>query len=388
VRSRQPPTHPSRSLRNRLRGLRHGADRWVLLLGFFTLIALPTVFFNRSFDADRSLKENRQLAEFPKPSLFFLQKMERWYQDHFGGRSDLTYLGARLQMTTLGFPANRQVLLGQDQWLFYDQHYKPGKAYFADYRGLERFSEAQLNQIRNNLVQTQQALARCGVAFYAVMAPDKQTVYPDKMPFAPSTAGPTKLDQLMAALRQVPDLHVLDLRPVLKQARDMEAHDVYFQTDTHWNALGAFHAVNALLQTLRGQGWAVTGLKRQEWEVTARPFAGGDIAVSMLSLPHYFADTEWVMSPRPDASAQKPAGAPRLLLYGDSFSEAMQPFLDAQMGHVTVIRRAHVDGQELQLHQPQVVVVEVLERLLNGWLSPPVNLGLCPSVVADPKRAP
>jgi len=388
VRSRQPPTPPGHSLRTRLSGLRHGADRWALILGFFTLIALPTVFFNRSFDDDRTLKENRQLAEFPKPSLFFLQKMERWYQDHFGGRSDLTYLGAKLQMTTLGFPANRQVLLGQDRWLFYDQHYKPGKAYFADYRGLERFSEAQLDQIRNNLTQTQQALARCGVAFYAVVAPDKQTVYPDKMPFAPSTAGPTKLDQLMAALRQVPDLHVLDLRPVLKQARDMEAHDVYFQTDTHWNALGAFHAVNALLQTLRGQGWAVTGLKRQEWEVTARPFAGGDIAVSMLSLPHYFADTEWVMSPRPDASAQKPAGAPRLLLYGDSFSEAMQPFLDAQMGHVTVIRRAHVDGQELQLHQPQVVVVEVLERLLNGWLSPPVNLGLCPSVVADPKRAP
>jgi hypothetical protein len=108
----------------------------------------------------------------------------------------------------------------------------------------------------------------------------------------------------------------------------------------------------------------------------------------MLSLPHYFADTEWVMTPRPEASAQKLAGAPRLLLYGDSFSEAMQPFLEAQMGHVTVIRRAHVDGQELQLHQPQVVVVEVLERLLTGWLSPPVNLSLCPKVAADQKRAP
>ena len=65
----------------------------------------------------------------------------------------------------------------------------------------------------------------------------------------------------------------------------------------------------------------------------------------------------------------------------------MQPFLNAQMSNVTVIRRASVDGQEVQLHQPQIVVVEVLERLMNGWLDPPVNLSHCPTTVSVRKRA-
>lgn len=368
-------------------GLWPTINRSLLVAGFLLLLLLPTLFFGHPGAAHQSLKENRRLAEFPQASLFFFQYLEKWYDDHFGGRANLIYYGARWQMDWIGIPGNRNVLLGRDQWLFYDQYYRPGQALFADFRGKTRFTAEQLARIQNHLLETQRALARCNVSFYLVMPPDKQTIYPDMMPFRRAPQTDTRADQLFAALRAVPDLKVVDLRPALQAARQQETLPLYLKTDTHWNALGAFHGVQALMQTLQADRRVTdTGPQRDAFQLAGRPYAGGDIAVSLLSLPNYFEDQEITLTlpgdtvhPVDPARLQyrNPKAQGRLLLYGDSFSEQMLPLLAQRFGHVAAIRRAQVDADDIAAERPDVVVLEVLERLLGGLETAPAKLPVC-----------
>lgn len=362
-------------------------NRSLLVAGFLLILLLPTLFFGHPGAAHQSLKENRRLAEFPNTSLFFFQYLEKWYGDHFGGRATLIYYGARWQMDWIGIPGNRNVLLGRDQWLFYDQYYRPGQALFADFRGKTRFTAEQLARIQTHLLETQRALARCNVSFYLVMPPDKQTIYPDMMPFRRAPQTDTRADQLFAALRAVPDLKVVDLRPALQTARQQETLPLYLKTDTHWNALGAFHGVHALMHTLQADRRVTdTGPQRDAFHLAGKPYAGGDIAVSLLSLPNYFEDQEITLTlpgdtvhPVDPARLQyrNPKAQGRLLLYGDSFSEQMLPFLAQSFAHVTAIRRVSVEDADIAAERPDVVVLEVLERLLGGLEAAPAKLPAC-----------
>lgn len=367
-------------------GLWQRINRYLLVAVFLVIILLPALFFGHPGAAEKALKENRRLAEFPRMSLFFFQHLEKWFTDNFGGRATLIYYGARWQMDWIGIPANRNVLLGRNQWLFYDQHYRPGLPLFADFRGQAPFSEEQLARIRSNLQQTQQALARCNIPFYLVMPPDKQTIYPDMMPFRRSEGVQTRADQLYATLSTLPGLRFVDLRPTLRLARQQEELPIYLKTDTHWNALGAFHGVQALMNAMGADGHARATAPRDAYEVTTRPHRGGDIAVSLLSLPDYFPDLEVGMTFAGDKAHaidaehlqyRNPDATGRLLLYGDSYSELMLPFLAQRFEQVTAVRRAQIDGTEITSVRADVVVLEVLERLLAGLEAPPVALPDC-----------
>lgn len=368
-------------------GLRQKLNRHLLVAGFLALVLLPSLFFGHPGTAGQTLRENRRLAEFPRVSLFFFQHLEKWYTDHFGGRATLIYYGARWQMDWIGLPGNRNVALGRDNWLFYDQHYHPGQALFADFRGKARFSDEQLQRIRANLLQTQHALAACRIGFYLVMPPDKQTIYPDMMPFSRPPQTQTRADQLFAALRTEPGLRSIDLRPALQAARQAETLPLYLKTDTHWNGLGAYHGVRVLLQAMEADGRISAGaVPREAYELAEMPYPGGDIAVSLLSLPNYFNDTEIRMAlPGDTAKAldsarrhyRNAAQPGRLLLYGDSFSELMLPFLAQRVGEVIALPQAQIDEKDLQAHRPDVVVLEVLERLLGALEAGPISLPSC-----------
>ena len=50
-------------------------------------------------------------------------------------------------------------------------------------------------------------------------------------------------------MKAYPDVKVLDLRPLLLEAKQRER--VYFKTDSHWNYLGAEVGYNALIAALK-----------------------------------------------------------------------------------------------------------------------------------------
>src|SRR5262249_4866611 len=95
--------------------------------------------------------------------------------------------------------------------------------------------------------------------------------------------GATRLDLFYTAMKAYPDVKVLDLRPLLLEAKQRER--VYFKTDSHWNYLGAEVGYNALVATLKSVVPSVPGvpLRRPPYDPKV-VFVSGDLS-KRLGLP-------------------------------------------------------------------------------------------------------
>lgn len=378
------------------------ANKFFPLVVFFGILLVPIAFFNREGFDPAHLQENRRLEPFPKFKLFWFQGLERWFNDRFGMRTGLVYYGARLQMQLLGISTNRKVILGHDGWLFLDENFKVGNPILADFLGRSPFSSPQLARIAANLKQTQSALASCSIPFYFVMAPDKQSIYPEKVPVQRSRPSSSRADQLFEYLRaNVPELRTIDLRRPLLEEKLRQPRDLFLRTDTHWNKLGAFVAYREIASRLASDGVIPRTLRTDptSYLIESIPFEGGDLAVSALFLPGYFEDyrvlfknklarnsrlldgpPKWVDKSNPQEleTYANPAGRTTLLVYRDSFFSDLLPFIAEDFGHVFAVFKpatsSEVDGRQVQQSGANVVLLEIVERHLHWLEKEMVNL--------------
>lgn len=359
-------------------------NRAAVAVVFLAILALPIIWFGRASFAPAPLHENRILEPWPDFSIHTLQKLERWFSDRYGMRDALVYYGSRLQLARTGSPTNQDVVVGPAKWLFYDQYYVPGQPHFADLLGRDPMSESQVSAITENLANAQRALTACNIPFYFIVAPDKQTIYPEKLGVHVSQGTVTGVDQVVRALRErVPTLKVIDLRAPVRAAKVSAPYEMYKRTDTHWNSLGAFYGYRAIVTRFAADGVlpAAPWAKLAAWNVTQIPFDQGDIAVSLLSLPGYFQDFDtrfekltprlasWVERPA-DATDQpgegafsrNPSGHGRLLMYRDSFAGELGPFLAEDFQEMWGYLGRGIDGKEIRRRRPSVVVLQIVER--------------------------
>lgn len=397
MRSSTPSPAPSNSA-----SLIETLGRWLLVVLFLMTVSMPLVWLDRGMGAPAA-QENRTLHPFPREfGLSWFKRVEAWFSDHYGLRDAVIHYASLLNIASTGKPANQEVVIGKEGWLFLDANYVPGMPHFAASQGKTPLSQAQLDTITRQLIQLQQHLQACGIGFYVVLAPDKNTVYPDKLGMAMPRQVRSPADQWVAAMQAAGAQNwVIDLRPVLQQARAHHDTDLYYKTDTHWNTLGGFVAYQHILDRLqRGphSPAAAAHQQRQHYQVTQEKFPGGDIAVNLLDLPGYYEDHVVRLSPSTaraatpttaapwavarDASAQRfhnPRAQGQLLLYRDSFGTELLPFLAEDFQELHALPGHVVNGEDVAHARPTLVIVEKVERNLTGLLDAPVNLAqACP----------
>ena len=172
-----------------------------------------------------------------------------------------------------------------------------------------------------------------------MIVPNKQTIYADYFPERISCeAGISRLDQLITAMAEYPDFPLLDLRPVFEQQSEPR---LWYQTDTHWNGLGASLALDILLDYLNNQSGLEleNAISTSRFSMSVRKTKGWGLAV-MSGLKHSFVEREPQIVPRkplakplanpfpnrtrdprrqPEAFHQKSASLPDILVLYDSF---------------------------------------------------------------------
>ncbi len=169
-------------------------------------------------------------------------KYRRYFNDHFGWRNWLIRTNAVLSTQVLGIsPIPRRVTIGKEGWFFLNGHSG------VHFRGVDPFTTEELEEWRVLLESRRDWLAVRGIDFMFVLAPDKNSVYPEKLP-AGVKRGIQRVDQLLEYLSEASCLRVIDLRPVLREAKTQG--DVYERTGTHWNAAGTWAAYREIMKEL------------------------------------------------------------------------------------------------------------------------------------------
>ena len=250
----------------------------------------------------------------------FDAEFEAWLRDHFAFRTEAVRANARLVYGLLGDSVSDRVIAGKDGWLYFSET-------VPDYTGDGRFTQAQLDRVTENLSAVAEAHARRGARVFVAFIPNKNSVYPRHMPDRyPMRADEGNIALLEAACESLP-VTWIDLMTPLAEAAAGDTQ-VYCRTDTHWNALGAAVAADAVLDA-RGKGgveYAVAGEER---------FSGGDLA-RLMGLSGALIERVPALSGTealPEADYDRHAltveggGDGRLLVYRDSFGTAIAPWL-------------------------------------------------------------
>ncbi|HBI15066.1 MAG TPA: hypothetical protein DDY20_06075 [Desulfobulbaceae bacterium] len=372
---------------------------WLIIAMFSALLCIPLVLALTGPSRVYSQAEKRFLAKFPEFRLkggdirALTRAIDTFYQDHFGLREFLIHRYHREVNKRFAAASAPDVLTGKEGWLFYS-----GERVLEDLIGQHPLRREQLALLAARIRDTRDWLEQKGISYMPVVAPNKQSIYPEYLPDHYQQARKTsRLDQAVATLSRDPATAILDLRPVLLRNKgDLRLYD---KTDTHWNQLGAYCGYRELIRVAGslfpeadmqvyfsvGARWRedpagdlaqLSGrsdtLQEKRPEVIAW-FQAREHELN-LSLQQLFLLEQ--MKPFLTVRQGKKL---RVLVLHDSFMNPMKPFLAESFGEVLFLWKYFDPNVEIFLNRevmdrllaefkPDLVIDQIVERHLDWWI--------------------
>lgn len=378
--------------------MKKGKLRYTVLFSllFCLWIAVPLVYniFSRSKEILISKIENRMLARRPKltPATFtsFPAAYEKYYNDHFFLRWEFIHWNSYL-VSYLFFhksPVPAEVDLGSNGWL-----YTAGKEREV-YEGKYTLPESYLEAISNEMSLRNQWYAERGITFYLAIAPMKCEIYPENLPsyYHRSKSG-TLTDILLARFRNDICLRIIELKPAMIAAK--EQGELYYPTDNHWNAFGAWWAYRAITGRMQQDFPKIAPLTANDFRITEERGKGGNLA-TMIGLYEFLHETyqkTHILHPKSVVGAKagypSPKGfsypdeyelvyqnpdttLPRIVVIRDSFFTALLPYMSENFSKsVYIFDNWKYERQEeiVAREKPDIVLLMLLESNLSQVLS-------------------
>lgn len=354
-------------------------------LGFCLAVFIPFILGFVQPDLEISTSEKRKLATLPNAPQTLLdvqtypESLASYYSDHFGFRDTFVRHYRKLKYT-IGDSTSDDLTLGKDGWLFLgntNEAYKKHGDPFGDVRNKNLYSEVELAAFADNITSFKAWLKQRGIEYVFVIAPNKHTIYFDKLPdYIKRQGGKSATDQLVDYLTQNTDVEIVDLRAALIEGR--KSHEVYFKTDTHWNHHGANIAQYEIMKRVENKFPDL--IVSEKFDVKSKGSRSGDLS-NMLGVKVPSEENPQPVFTKPCSLKREPkkftpgepyswtceGAALKALIYKDSFFVALEPYFRLKFGKSTYIpKRATYDSvvENLAKDTPHLVIEEWVERKL------------------------
>ena len=360
----------------------------LLFIVLFGLIILyPTLDAFLGLSANVESHEKRALAKMPvyegQDSESYIQGVEKYYTDNFGGRNLFITAFCKLKLNLFGSsPFPEQVVLGQEGWTFLGE--SKGSIY-SEHQGVRVYNKKLLARSKQNILDNKDWLSSMGIGYYLFIAPDKYSIYPEKLPsHFDDRHNHLNLDRFINFMK--PELDVIDVREELIAGK--EKMPTYGKTDSHWTQYGAFLGYRKLIQTMN-QDYPSIGRTRRlsEFRVKLAPSEHKDMA-HLMHAKDKFPDIETVMTPKDGKNFRQvksqlriPRGykgdpknyeiryksnkskGPKILVFRDSFSNKLRAYLPYNFSEIIFISNNHkFDRSIIEKENPDIVLHEIVER--------------------------
>lgn len=354
---------------------------------FFVLCAAPSV--GMLLLPEQEPVGNEHLA--PAPLLFerdgalnqsFLAELSDYIGDHVAFRHEMISLNSKLNSVLFSAVTNEDVLQGEEGWLYYE-------ATLPDYQGTELLTARQCYAAGKTLQLMEEYCNAQGASFLFTIAPNKNSLYGDYMPAryaASAQAG--NAEQLAAALEQLGVPYADLFTPFLE-----EEEVLYYQTDSHWNDRGAALASDVLCGALNkdaegfyGGAYTMSGTHRGDLYEMVYPAGDRLEANAVFERDFTFDYADNYRTPEDiTIRTSNPAKEGSLLMFRDSFGNALHPYVAEEFGRACFSRAMPYDLTYLEREEADTVVVEIVERNLDWLVSKPPILPAPQREIAFPE---
>lgn len=315
----------------------------------------------------------------------FPEDAEAYLSDHFAFKPQLVTADAILKKTLFGESVSDQVIIGKDGWLFFQPTLK-------DYLKVSVLSDNEIYRISKTLQLQKEYLKRRGISFVFAVAPNKASVYPEYMPDRYHTAGKQNNFEKLCVQFEKDGFSYLNLHTVLRGGETQ----LYHKLDSHWNNLGAMIAYRAMISEIVKADPELSLPDYSDATYTKQKIWDGDL--SQMLYPALAEKDEQLVydigktysSARPIRSMEdllintsSETGSGELLMFRDSFANALIPFLSGGFAKATYSRAIPYEYTLLS-ENTDVVIFEIVERNLVNILQ---TAPILASYAVDPIQA-
>lgn len=350
----------------------------ILTVLFVAILILPALDMYFHFSPVKELFEKRLPAQKPEFTFSenFAPNFEKYFNDNYGFRKSLISWNSKLMDKFFNQSPDSRAVIGKDGWFYFDNYNS-----LLDAQGALDLPDEMVNRGVKAFYQNWQILRKKNINYLLVIAPDKSTIYPEFLPDYIKPGNKHRIDKFLAALKKShPDFPVIDLRPVLLEAKKYEI--VYHKTDTHWNRRGAHYAYVEIFKKL--------GIKphfRDEFSEKEDEMIVGDISKIMgvktknlnLDLTPNFpktykeiqADEKLKNFHRPFIAKNKDSTLPVLFAFKDSFFGDLTFYFTEHFSSTILVNEFPCDlnyNSIKNLH-PNLVIQEFWEGRVEDILS-------------------
>ena len=334
---------------------------------FFAICLCPSL--GMLVTKQETSSENRQLSEFPSPkteegkiNVEWLSQAGDYFQEHFAFRNELVTGNALLHGRLLETSTADGVIQGKNGWLYY-------KDSLDDYLGQDLLSDRSLFNIAHMLSMTQQALEEKGVNFLFTIAPNKNSLYGDNMPYYDKlkVSDQTNRENLEGWLK-TEKVAYADLYQALMEENEV----LYHARDSHWNNKGAALAADVLMDALgkdhdsyEGESYTVRKDYTGDLDTMLYPLAStADDEIYYDKETTYATEEEIQSNFDPRITTVNPVKEGSLVMYRDSFGNALLPYMADAYANAYFSRGIPYQLMDVETHSADTVIIERAERFL------------------------
>jgi hypothetical protein len=351
----------------------------VFFIAILMLPLLNSVFYlyKDQNSEKRILAENpglpgKNIAEYPR-------RFENYFNDNFGFRSLLVKLGGKIKYYFFNTSSVPLASVGKESWMYLNAPFYPST---TDKNRGGLFADTTLHRMVKIWEDRKHVVEKNGIKFYKAFWPDKHTVYPEYLPAHMSMLlrpGESRLDQIENYLKEKKsDLRILDVTPVFMQEK--KNHLLYLKHDSHWNSRGAFIAYTQLMNEVSKDFPELKPFPASSFEITDHEIKGGEIS-DMIGLKDSETTPVYKLKAGPGKVKELPYfGYPpntliyenksastrlTLLIFRDSFTIALVPFLNLHFKKVVLIWLEPFTEGLIQLAKPDLVIESNVSRYMT-----------------------
>lgn len=235
----------------------------VLIVSLFILPASVKIipqFVNVKWPLPQSFRDDLVgvTIDEPRPSLSlhswftreFQDQFSKWFNQRYGARSFFVRMGNQLNYSLFNksYMNKEHTIIGRHGQLYEDD-------YINDYcnpRGVMPLSH--METLVKEIAELQYLLARNGVTFLLLITPSKAAIYPEYIPSNLCHAGPSSKRGYSNFVLLLDTHHVnyVDGHVITEQATQIEKAPLFCQGGSHWNYLGTYYTLRALIDKLNG----------------------------------------------------------------------------------------------------------------------------------------
>ncbi len=320
--------------------------------------------------------ENRKLAAVPLVmkeghlNTDYFEECGAWFEDHFSFRKELVTVDALIQSRLFSVSNVDTVMTGTDGWLYYTDT-------LDDYLRTNTMNPRQVFNVANNVSLLQRYVTEQGAVFAFTVAPNKNSLYGEHMPWYAGRAGESakNIDLIEPELARA-GISYVDLFSAFERTDET----LYLKRDSHWNEKGAVLAYNTIFDDLlmEHKTYETVDVLREKREI-------GDLNRMLYPLAaepewnfYYQGERHWDYTTEPkdvEAAWIQTAcktGTGSLLMFRDSFGNTLLPLMAEHFAEASFSKGVpYLMESYMEQYRPEVVIVEKVERNLDEYLSAP-----------------